>query len=68
MTQHERIMNRLEKGPLTQLDAINELGIMRLASRISELKKSGAPIVSRMVKINNRFGEKCIVACYELIK
>ena len=40
MTQCERIINYIEdNGSITQLDALREFGCMRLASRISDLKK-----------------------------
>ena len=41
-TQRFQIMRHLkENGTITQLEALREYGIMRLASRISELKKRG---------------------------
>ena len=40
MTQSERIRRHLSDfGTITSLEAMQEYGIMRLASRISELKK-----------------------------
>lgn len=36
-----------EHGEIDALTAIRELGIMRLASRIAELKKGGFPVVDR---------------------
>ena len=36
-----------EHGEIDALTALRELGIMRLASRIAELKKDGFPIVDR---------------------
>ena len=42
MTQNERILRHLnEQGSITQLEAMKEYGIMRLASRISDLKRKG---------------------------
>ena len=42
LTQNQRILDYLDShGSITQLEALNELGIMRLASRISDLRKRG---------------------------
>ena len=44
-TQCDKIVRYLnEFGSITQLEALQDLGIMRLASRISELKKEGREI------------------------
>jgi hypothetical protein len=53
-------------GSITQFEASEHLGILRLASRISELKKMDFPVKSRRVTVINRFGEKCRVAQYYL--
>lgn len=40
MTQCERILKYIEEtGSITQMDALKEFGCMRLASRISDIKK-----------------------------
>lgn len=58
MTQTERIIRHLEAfGSITSLEAMQEYGIMHLASRISDLKKVGVPIRSEMIKSRNRYGE-----------
>ena len=67
MTQAEKIMQYLEKyGSITAAEAMSEYGIMRLASRISELKKDGVPILSYMEAVQNRDGETCYVKRYYL--
>lgn len=67
MTQTEKILNHLQQfGTITAGEALAEYGIMRLASRISDLKKSGVPIGKRMVKAKNRFGESVAFAEYSL--
>ena len=64
-TQCERILDYMyAHGGITQFDALNELGVMRLASRISELRRNGFDISSKMVKVNNRYGETCRVKRY----
>lgn len=55
-----------EHGTITPLDALSEYGIMRLASRISDLKREGIPISKKMVKSKNRFGEPVSYAAYML--
>lgn len=67
MTQTERIMKHLEeKGSITQLEAMNEYGIYRLASRISDLRKLGVKIKKKTEKGKNRYGEPTAFARYEL--
>lgn len=67
MTQTERILNHLDKyGSITALEAMNEYGIMRLASRISDLKRKGYNITSENVTIKNRYGEKCSIKRYSI--
>jgi hypothetical protein len=45
-------------GSISQFEAMKDLGVMRLASRISEMKKSGMLISSRMETGRNRYGEE----------
>lgn len=64
-TQNEKILDYIaEFGSITQLEALQDLGIMRLASRISDLKRLGYPIESRVIEVKNRFGEVCHVKSY----
>lgn len=66
-TQAARILRHLrDYGSISSLDAIREYGIMRLASRISELKKEGEKIGVRMEKGVNRYGEDTHYAVYYL--
>lgn len=66
-TQNQRILDYIKDfGSITQLEAIQDIGVMRLASRISDLKKKGYPIVSENVPVNNRYGEKCYIKRYSL--
>ena len=67
MTQCERVLDHLQAfGSLTAMEALSELGVFRLASRISELKKDGYDISKKMVSVTNRFGEECHVAEYTI--
>lgn len=66
-TQCERIVKYLNDfGTITQFEALRDLGIMRLASRISELNKNGANIGGEMISVKNRYGENCSIKRYFL--
>lgn len=68
-TQNERIIEYMNKfGSITQLDALKDLGVMRLASRISDLRKRGYHITSTIQPIKNRFGETCYIKRYSMHK
>tara|TARA_B110000259_G_C13862158_1_gene341327 strand:- start:428 stop:640 length:213 start_codon:yes stop_codon:yes gene_type:complete len=68
MTQEERVIDYLSKNlTINSIQALNELGIFRLASRVSNLKKQGHIITSRMIPVSNRYGEKCHVSEYTLV-
>lgn len=69
MTQSERIVRHLETfGSITSLEAMRDYGIMRLASRVSDLKKDGLPVRTEFVRGRNRFGEPTCYARYSLEK
>lgn len=64
-TQNTRLLGYLKKyGNITQLEALSELGIFRLASRISDLKNKGYKITGQMVNVENRFGETIKIKKY----
>lgn len=66
-TQAQRVLDYIsEFGSITQMEAMQDLGVMRLASRISELKKNGYPIRSEVVAVKNRFEENCYIKRYSL--
>lgn len=57
-SQTERIADYINKfGSISNLEAVNDLGVMRLASRISEMKKADFKIDSETVTTKNRYGE-----------
>ena len=57
-TQRQRVLDYMHDfGSITSLEAIVDLGVHRLASRVSELKKMGYPIASEYVPVKNRYGE-----------
>lgn len=69
LTQCERIIRYInETGSITQIDALREFGCMRLASRISDLKRQGVPVKRTMETAKNRYGEPISYARYSLCK
>lgn len=68
-TQCDRILRHLRDfGSINPLEAIKEYGIMRLASRITDLKRQGYCFSVKMVKGKNRYGEPTHYAVYRLIE
>lgn len=66
-SQNERILAYMDEfGSITQLDALKDLGVMRLASRISDLRRHGYHIQSQIERVKNRYGETCRVKRYSL--
>lgn len=66
-TQCERVDWWLRnRGKLDQATALKELGIARLASRISEMNKRGAGIKREMRKGRDRWGGSFTYAVYYL--
>lgn len=64
-TQNQRILDYIEEtGGITQLEALTELGVMRLASRVSDLRRKGYKITSEMIPVKNRYGETCHIKRY----
>lgn len=67
ITQSQRVLEYIEQfGSITQLDALRDLGVMRLASRISDLRGQGYSIISKTESVMNRFGETCHIKRYSL--
>lgn len=69
LTQSEKVLDYIKEfGSITQLDAIRDLGIMRLASRVSDLKKSGVYITGKYEKVKNRYGEETQIKRYSIVE
>lgn len=67
MKQVDRILRHLEEyGSITSAEAMQEYGIYRLASRISDMKKAGIPIVREFETSKNRYDEPVTYARYRL--
>lgn len=57
-TQHSRIKQYIEDfGSITPMQAFSDLGITKLATRISEMAKTGYVVKREMIKSVNRYGE-----------
>lgn len=69
LSQCERILRHFrDYGSITSREAMNEYGIMRLASRISDLKRRGYVISSVMETSKNRYGEDTSYSRYSLLE
>jgi len=67
MTQNERVLDYLKHHKsINPLESWISLGVYRLGARIYDLKKRGEKIVTGTQIVENRFSEKCHVACYRL--
>ena len=68
MTQCERIIKYMEDyGSITPMEAMKDLGIYRLASRIHDLSKAGFAINRRTEMAQNRYGEHIRYTRYSLL-
>ena len=66
-TQCSKIIDHIEReGSITPLDALREFGCMRLASRITDLKRKGYVITKEMETAQNKAGEPVRYARYRL--
>lgn len=67
MTQNEAVLRYMkEYGAITQMEAAQELGCWRLASRICDLKRDGYDIQKDTVRRRNRYGDPVSFARYSL--
>lgn len=67
MNQRERVLQYMQDfGTITPLDALSDLGVMRLGARIWDLRNAGHQISRRMVSAKNRYGEVVTYAEYRL--
>lgn len=69
MTQNERVLKYMQDfGSITQAQAFNDLGVYRLAARISDLRRDGVAIFSQLKAGKNRYGEAVYFSEYSLKK
>lgn len=66
-TQREQILNYINAfGSITPMEAFADLGITKLATRISEMKRDGLNFKIESVKTKNRFGKSVRFAKYSM--
>lgn len=67
MTQCERVLDYMRRfGSITSAEAMMDLGVYRLAARVSDLRDSGHNIKAVTESGKNRFGEKTSYKRYSL--
>ena len=67
LTQCQRIIDyMIQFGSISTLEAFNDLGVARLASRIHDLKGQGYNIISETKTSKNRYGENTSFKVYRL--
>ncbi len=68
-TQCDKVLQYMRQfGSITQLEALSDIGCMRLASRISDLRQQGYAIGRRIKTGKNRYGDSVSFAEYYLIE
>lgn len=66
-SQCRQILDYIDQfGSITPLDAMRDLGVYRLAARISDLKKRGYPIVDQWETVPTRLGKSTEIKRYSL--
>ena len=66
-THAKRTLEYMERhGGITQAEAYEAFGCLRLSAIIFNLRDAGWPIVTDIVEVPNRYGKKCRVARYRL--
>jgi len=67
INQCQRIIDYMTRfGSISTLEAFNDLGVARLASRIHDLKCQGYSIISETKTSKNRYGENVSFKVYRL--
>ena len=65
MTQREAIVEYInEFGSITPMQAFSDLGITKLATRISEMRRDGMRFKIETVLVKNRYGKTVTFAKY----
>ena len=66
-TQCDKVLQYMRQfGSITQFQALQDIGCMRLASRISDLRGQGYAIGRRIKTSKNRYGDSVSFAEYYL--
>ena len=68
MTQCQRILQYMDDfGSITPIEAMKDLGVMRLAARISDIKRMGIQIDTETVSSRNRYDKPVKFARYKRV-
>lgn len=66
-TQNDMVLEYIRNyGSITQLEAMADLGVSRLAARMSDLKAMGFDVHKTMATSYNRFGKKVSYSKYTI--
>lgn len=69
LTQRQAILKYIEDfGSITPMQAYGDLGITKLATRISEMRKDGIEFHIEMIKAETRYGKAVSFAKYSFPK
>lgn len=69
MTQREAILEYIKEfGSITPYQAFADLGITKLATRISEMRKDGMKFKIETVGVKNRYGKTVSYAKYSFVE
>ena len=69
LTQSMKVLKyMMDFGKITPVDAMKDLGVMRLAARIKDLEDQDFKIEHNRVSAKNRYGEKTTFCEYRLKK
>ena len=67
MTQADRIYTYMQDfGSISPMEAFSDLGITKLATRISEMRRDGIEINGKLEHSRNRYGERTHYMRYTL--
>lgn len=67
MNQREQIYDYMTTfGSITPMEAFADLGITKLATRVSEMREEGVSIIGEWESHNNRYGKKVRYMRYSL--
>lgn len=54
LTQQQQVVQRLQQGWTTALDALTDCGCMRLAARVLEMRQDGLNVIDQWVEVNGK--------------
>ena len=67
MNQQQRILNYMNDfGSISPMEAFRDLGITKLATRVSEMTRAGYAITRKMETAQNRYGDTVRYMRYRL--